>query len=389
MESETGKRVVILGTQSFVDGGSKVGSQYLAEGLARHGWQVTYLATASSPVDIWGGKRRQRLKRVWHDGQDTVGVPIAPGLTEFAFKAIIPAHRLFLRFSWQMAGFRWLLPAWLRTAQFDACISDVTTNLIFLPWINARCKILRLNDWPPGFAHDLHPMLIRYMERGLRQATYEEVWAVSTPLVQYAQKLNVQNKVVLMPNGVDMAPDHIDPLAHRELNSAIYIGGLTAWLDIPLLQQVAEKLPHWTIHVYAPGAEQLHSTVANLHFHPAVRREDVASLLARHEVGLIPFNNADERMDFVERPLKFYEYVAAGLGVASTDHGALRQGMGNLASYGNTPQTFAQAMVDARAQAAQRAPGFTLEFTQRHGWPAVMRGVEDRLQAVCQGNRGD
>ena len=381
------KTAIILGTHSFIDGGTKVGSQYLAEGLAALGWQVFYVSTASSLVDVWGAKRHPRLKRVWLGGQDVVGVAVAPGLTEFAFKAALPAHRLFLRWRWQLTAFRWILPAWVRTTEFDVCISDVTPNMVFLPWIKAKHRVLRLNDWPAGFIHDLHPTLIHYMEAGLRQASFDEVWAVSSPLAKYARVLNSNNEIVVMPNGVELALAQPMGQPRREVNSAIYIGGLTAWLDLPLLQQVAALLPQWKIGVYGPGVEQLQSAAPNLHFHAAVARAEVPALLARHEVGLIPFGDVDGRMRFVERPLKFYEYVAAGLGVASTDHGALRAGMGKMAAYGNSPDAFAQAMVEARLQSTQRPPGFAQRFAHENAWPAVIATAESRLKGLLRGDR--
>jgi hypothetical protein len=388
MNEATAKRIIILGTHSFVDGGTKVGSQHLAEGLAAIGWEVAYVATASSLVDVWGSKRHPRLRRVWFGRQDVRGVQIAPGLTEFAFKAAIPAHRLFLRKRWQLATFGWFLPAWVHTSAFDVCISDVTPNMVFLPWIKAKHRVLRLNDWPAGFKHDVHPTLINYMEAGLRQASFDEVWAVSNPLSTYARELNSTNTIVLMPNGVELPLTQLTKQSCREVNSAIYIGGLTAWLDLALLQQVARLLPQWTIHVYGPGSERMRSDASNLHFHGAVSRTEVATLLARHEVGLIPFKNADDRMQFVERPLKFYEYVAAGLGVASTDHGALRSGMGDLAAYGNSPEEFAQAIVEARLQSTQRPSGFAQQFAQENAWPEVVAKAEHQLKRLLQGGEG-
>lgn len=113
-------------------------------------------------------------------------------------------------------------------------------------------------------------------------------------------------------------------------------------------------------------------------------RVDVPALLSRYEVGLIPFADTDNRMTYVERPLKFYEYIAAGLGVASTDHGAMRSGMGDLAAYGNSGADFAQAIVQAQLQAQQRAPGFGADFVRAHSWAGVVREVNERMQVLAQ-----
>lgn len=80
--------------------------------------------------------------------------------------------------------------------------------------------------------------------------------------------------------------------------------------------------------------------------------------------------------------MKFYEYIAAGLGVASTDLGALRQGMGGLACYGNGVDGFVQAIEQARFQASGRPAGFRRTFIAENSWDARARYMEERLSAL-------
>ena len=381
------KKVIVIGTHSFIDGGCRVGSQYLAKALAACGYQVDYIATASSLLDVWGRKRHARLKRVWAQGQDTNGVELHPRLTEWAFKAPFPALKLFLRWRWQLAAYNWFVPKAFRQRQYDICIVEVTPNLLYMPWVQAKMRVLRLNDWPPGFAHDLHPLVIEQMEVGLIQASFDDTWAVSRPLAAYANKLNSQNKVLFLPNGVDdtflKLGDAPIVSIDKEPNSAAYIGSLGAWFDIDLLKNTAVLLPHWHFDLYGAGSQALTHLPPNIKGHGSIARAEVPSLLSRYEVGLIPFADTDQRMAYVERPLKFYEYIAANLGVASTSHGALRSGMGDLATYGNTASEFAEAIVDARSQAKQRAPDFGTRFVGKHGWGTVTREAQSRLLALC------
>lgn len=378
------KTAIILGTQSFMDGGTKVGSQYLAEALVDAGWKIDYVATASSLLDVWGRKRHARLKRVWRQKQDAVGINLRPGLTELAFKAPFPALGLFLRWRWQLNAYSWFVPKAVQQHTYDVCISDVTPNMLYLPWVRAKTKILRLNDWPPGFAHDLHPLLIERMEAGLIQASFDEVWAISRPLATYATKLNGRNKVLFLPNGVEDTFLNVTTPIPKKPNSAVYIGALGAWFDIDLLKRTAVLLPQWHFDLYGAGSQALSSLPPNIKGHGSVARADVPALLSRYEVGLIPFADTDNRMAYVERPLKFYEYIAAGLGVACTDHGAMRSGMGDLAAYGSSGPDYADAIVQARSQAKQREPGFGGAFVRAHGWTSVAREVEERLQALTQ-----
>jgi len=101
--------------------------------------------------------------------------------------------------------------------------------------------------------------------------------------------------------------------------------------------------------VYGVGRRPWRGNPSNLLWLNAIARVEVAAALQASAVGLIPFRNSHGRMNFVERPLKFYEYVAAGLGVASTDVGALRLGMNGLAHFGNGVEGFSRAIELAAA----------------------------------------
>lgn len=379
-------RAIILGTQSFIDGGTKVGSQHVAEALAAAGWSVDYVPTLSSPVDLVGNQRHARLSRAWAGGMRSRAVSVAPGVTEWTVRAPFPAHKLFLRWRWQLRVYGRFLPSELRAARFDACIADVAPNLLLVDHLQARAKVCRLNDWPHGFAQDLHPTLLRALESSVGSSAFDEVWAVSEALSAYAGKLSPQSVVVCIPNGVQVDLSTLDagqgaaPL--RVPRSAVYVGGLTAWLDTDLLCQVARMLPDWTFDIHAPGDPDVAEWPANLRWGGQISRAELPAVLQRHEVGLIPFRDAEGRMQYVERPLKFYEYLAAGLGVASTDIGSLRPGMGPLACYGNGAAGFADAIVRARVQGLSRSPEFARSFVQAHSWNARAKIMLRRLESL-------
>lgn len=376
-------RALILGTQSFLDAGTKVGSQYLAEGLAQQGWHVDYVPTLSSLFDLIGRQRRPRFRRAWGVSSLRKLTEVAPRLHEWSCKAPFPAHRLFLRQAWQLASYGTWIPNSLREKQFDVCIADMAPNMLLLHQVKARLKICRLNDWPYGFAHDLHPVVMDTLERFMRGTDFKEIWAVSEPLAEYAHGLQPSGTVVMLPNGVELdfaAQASQQPIRHA--NTAVYVGGLTAWLDFELLVQVAKLSPDWTIDVYAPGSENKVSPAKNLRLLGAIERRDLHELLQQYEVGLIPFKDIEGRLRFVERPLKFYEYIAAGLGVVSTDLGALRSGMGELAQYGQDAKGFAYAMLLARAQARTRPTEFALAFARAHSWHVQGKQMMQRLHQL-------
>ena len=376
------KKAVILGTHSFIDAGTKVGSQHLAEGLAKAGWQVDYVATASSPFDVWGPKRHGRLKRVWLQRQDIRGVLVAEGVTEYAFKALFPAHRAVMRAPWQMNCNLWMTPAWFRSRHYDLCIHETSPNVVYWPMASSKRIVFRLNDAPEGFAHDLPSWLIQKFEDFLASNVYDDIWAVSSPLKQYASKANASNNVITIPNGVADAFASQTLGLSRIPRSAVFIGALNHWMDDSLINATAKRLPDWVFDLYGPVSSELRIDAPNVRIHAAVPPSQVPDLLSRYEVGLIPFRDADDRMRFVERPLKFYEYISAGLGIASVDVGALKSGMANLAIYGNTPEEYAKAIVASRAAAQQRPLDFRQNFMMQHSWSAVLQRILERIELL-------
>lgn len=377
------RQAIILGVHSFLEGCVKVGSQYIAEGLADMGWNVDYVSTPSSLFDIYGPERRNRLKRVWRDRQDYKGVTVKPGLIEYAFRTLYPSHKSFLRSNWQIAGLSLLVPAWLKQKKYDLCIHDTSPTMVYTPLLNADIKVFRLNDIPRGFAFNIHRKLIDRFTHNLSFRVYDDIWAVSRPLARYARELNPDNSVFVFPNGVeDRFSIPIPKNIVRRPKTAIYLGSLSRWLDLDLLEKTAQLLPDWQFHIYGPGEKVVSGRTPNLHQFPPAKRDSVPHLLAGFQVGLIPFCNINGRMEFVERPLKFYEYIAAGLGVASTDIGSLRSGMGELAAYGNTPYDFSRAIGQASIDGATRSSAFNRRFVQDHRWTKVIHSMCTRISSL-------
>ena len=343
-------RILVLGTQSFFDRGTKVGSQYLAEALARKGYSVDYVPSASSLFDIVLPPRRARFARAWW--RRAKFVPVIDGLNEWSLRSVLPPHRMFVRSDALLEFSRQQLSPAFQGVDYDVCISDICPNLLLINSISAKIKICRLNDWPWGFESEIHRCMIIAIEALLRSPVFSEVWAVSQELLSYASQLRPSAITLYLPNGVDSAvgSDGKSQYAgQRRPNRAIYLGSPAQWFDAELVRDVAAKMRDWEFHVYGVGRRPWRGNPSNLLWLNAIARAEVAAALQASAVGLIPFRNSHGRMKFVERPLKFYEYVAAGLGVASTDVGALRIGMNGFAHFGNGVEGFSRAIELASA----------------------------------------
>ncbi len=348
------------------------------------GWKVDYISSPSSLLDVCRSDRRNRLKRVWRDRQDSIGVRVKPGLTEYAFRSPYPVSKKFLRSNWQINGMSWLAPAWLKQKKYDLCIHETSPTMVYAPLVNAKLKVFRLSDSPGGFSFNVHQKLIDRFTKNLSSLVYDDIWAVSTPLAHYALELNPDNSVIVLPNGVEDGYSRSIPNdGVRRPKTAVYMGSLSKWLDFELLERTAILLPDWQFHIYGPGERTLSRRAPNLHQFEPVRRSKFWHLLSGYQVGLIPFCNISQRMEFVERPLKFYEYIVAGLGVASTDIGSLRSGMGELAAYGNTPLDYAKAIEKAAIDGAARSASFNRQFALEHGWDKVIESMRARISNIA------
>jgi hypothetical protein len=374
------KRALILGVHSFIDSNPKVGIQYIAEGLADSGWQVDYASIFSSPFDFYGVQRRSRLKRVWRNRQDKYGITIKPGLTEYAFRAPFPAHRHILCFTWQLKMFAAFKPYRLLNQVYDICIHDITANILYLEMIKPQITILRLNDLPEGFSHSLSKHVINRLIHYISTNHYREIWSAHEPLTQYALKLNSVNRAFTIRNGVDDSYLNMPMTIQRKTKSAVYIGSIERWVDLELIQKTASILQDWQFDIIGPLRRSWPITAKNVKWLQPISKHNVLNVLAGYRVGLIPFREVSGRLAYVERPLKFLEYIGAGLGVACTDVGALKSGIGALATFGNSPDSFADAIRREAIRSDYRSRERCLEMIKPYAWSSITKTILYRLE---------
>jgi hypothetical protein len=376
------QRAIVLGIHSFLDIGPKVGTQYIAQGLAINGWKVDYVSIGSSLFDTISRQRRKRFHRVWLKHQDTKGWNIQPNLTEYAFRTPHPANKFFLNNAIFFYFYSCLSPSWLRKRHYDICIHDITANIFFLNKIRSDLFILRLNDLPEGFAFQIHKKMIDSFKKKIASLAYHEIWAVSDPLSEYALDLNPGNIVAVLPNGIEERFLCFGNKVNRPPKKAVFLGHISPWIDLELIEKTAILLPDWKFDVFGSFVNRKKPRIKNLNFFGPIGREHITTLLRNYQVGLIPFRDICGRMKYVERPIKFYEYIAAGLGVACVDVGSLKTGIGDWASYGNTPKAFARAIIRESSRVNQRSEEERMNFLKPFLWSNIIKMMQGRLEAL-------
>jgi glycosyltransferase involved in cell wall biosynthesis len=161
-----------------------------------------------------------------------------------------------------------------------------------------------------------------------------------------------------------------------------FVGGLSQWVDVPLIAYLAAHRPSWSIVLIGPVGIDLSalSGLPNVHVLGPRPYADVPAYLAAMDVGLIPFRA--EPVTYHADPIKAYEYLAAGLPVVATDLPALRR-LEHVLRLADTPAAFL-AQVDAAVAEGRAARAKERQAeASRHGWSDRFGQIERLIEASC------
>ncbi len=152
------------------------------------------------------------------------------------------------------------------------------------------------------------------------------ITVVSRRLLQIVTKLYPEKPVLLLPNAAEL--DHFGkskllsiPDDMQAINPPIigFMGSIAQWLDVNLLQEMAELRPEWSFVMVGPdyiGLESELRTIQNIYFLGRKSYQELPRYVGHFSIGMIPFTVKD--MTHSSSPIKMYEYLAAGIPVIST-----------------------------------------------------------------------
>lgn len=225
------------------------------------------------------------------------------------------------------------------------------------------------DDWTVHPAYRDHRSLFEEAYRVLR-ARQRRVVAVSSELLE---RIGPTGESAVVPNGVDVhewmetpggPPDWLERLPAPR---AVYVGQLDDRLDVEALVTSARSLPDWSFVLAGPLGAPAHLAPAlqlpNVTRAPWMPRADVVATLRAAEVALIP--HVDDELTRAMSPLKLYEYLAAGLPIASVDLPPVRDVDPRvvLASPGDFADAVRRAGALGRASESERRSALA-----RHDW---------------------
>lgn len=107
-----------------------------------------------------------------------------------------------------------------------------------------------------------------------------------------------------------------------------YVGSIAEWFDWNSVIQLAKDNPMDKIVIVGPNySKRIPDLPVNIELRRAVKHCEIPKLLSSFDFGLIPFK-LNELTDSVD-PVKYYEYVAAGLSVITTEFGEMKSRVDN------------------------------------------------------------
>jgi glycosyltransferase involved in cell wall biosynthesis len=364
-------------------GPTRFSKHHLASYLAEHGHRVLYVEAPLSPFGLRRGRAfarelRQALlpprpvaQRLW------VRRHFSP--IPYHAATALTSHRLMNRL-----GQRVLAPVARRDLarlgmSAPVVIAGLPHAVDLLPWLPHRGLIYHCADdyaSVRGF-----PSSLPELEADLcRQA--DLVITTSETLCQARRRFNPNTHWV--PNGADVAHFSAAAAPAAELSGVPrpvigFVGGLSEWVDITLVAELARAHPEWSFVLVGPVAIDISSVVGL----PNVRRlgpRPYASLpdyLAAMDVGLIPFKQ--DQLTHHADPIKAYEYLAAGLPIVATDLPALRR-LGDVIRLADSPAAFAAhieaALREDRLSNRQRRQA----EAARHSWTSRFETIDSLIQ---------
>lgn len=254
-------------------------------------------------------------------------------------------------------------------------------NSYILKIVNPKIVIYRLSDLSEGFK-DLPYSVIKLEKELLKNS--DLVLAVSKKLFNYALKARGKRKgLYFLPNGVDVklfSKKFSPPLLYKKKlgKIAVFVGGLDFWFDWNLVLEVAKKNKDISFVIIGKGSNIPSFLPKNIFLLGPIPHQKVVAYLKYADVGLIPFRNLPI-MNTIERPLKFYEYLAAGLPIVSVSYGDLKKGLSPYAFFGNTPEEFSKALNKALKVSPKERDKFK-KIAKKFSWDNVFKRLEKILK---------
>lgn len=363
----------------------RVSTNVVAEEFVAHGWRCAWVTSPVTLTRAWRGGAMRRRRTLWREGGEQNG-PVL----EYA-----PATPL--TWSWRPC----LRSPWLGRNALALAVPSIEhvlrrhdyrerPDVLWIGTLGMASAINAIRAERTAYhAHDLFmdypgaPAQLRQLERWLIDRV-DGVFTTSTQVQQaLIERYGVdERKIHMLGHGVHVdqyqpgpEPAELAAIPHPR---AVLLGTL-AQAEPALVRALFTRRPDAHLICIGPGGEPLAALgLPNVHVLGPRAHDTVAPYLMHADVGLIlyPFALASNRLAGC-RPMKLFEYAAAGLTVVSTwlaeyermDVPVLsaRDADGLAAAFDEALATFPARRDTMRA------------WAERHSWNAKYRFICERL----------
>lgn len=192
-----------------------------------------------------------------------------------------------------------------------------------LPDISTNTKLIFdcIDDWE-SFVHDLDYGLEEgIISRERKIASISDLVIVSAKRL-YSKMYNFNNNIFYLPNGVNVndyeksqvvIPQDIMNI-HKKI--VFFMGAIAGWVDIDLIAYLASKRPNYAFVFVGDKVKSSLPENGNIFFLGRKKYGELANYLSHAKVAIIPFK--ENNLTAAVTPLKYYEYISAGVPVVST-----------------------------------------------------------------------
>jgi glycosyltransferase involved in cell wall biosynthesis len=217
------------------------------------------------------------------------------------------------------------------------------------------------------------------------------VTAVSPVIAEkYSEKY--QRSVEVLRNGVDVphfaaAANSLPPedLLAVDRPVLLFIGAINSWIDIKLLDQVAQSLPESLLILVGPcfndsvdqATWQRLTSRTNVRWLGSKPYQQLPQYAGVAKVLLLPRTNDEHSR--ASDPLKLYEYLATGQAVVSTPLPSALQ-YSDYVYVAETPEEFVQQIKLALVEHTTDQAARQREFAQQFAWPHKIKQMSQLLE---------
>lgn len=300
---------VLLASHTAPGGVFRVGSHHLARELAAQGHQVLHLSSPVSLAHVLHLRDREVRRRYRLAARSIRSCDQAGDLLPFTLLPMSLGSRLSSGHALRttVPGLRGSL-ARLGFARVDALVVDQPLLAGLERYVQADRVVYRSTDvveTPAKLAGEAH-ILTRA----------DGVVGTSPAVLERLLRTRPGVPSLVLENGVEFGHFHrAEPAVERR--GAVYVGAIDARFDWSGLVAMSSSNPQVPVSVWGPIQTQHPPDLpANLRMRGPAQYDDVPALLAGARVGVMPFEQTD--LNRGRSPMKFYEYLAAGLNVVTT-----------------------------------------------------------------------